>query len=353
MAEWRDSVAEEFGEDVFQTGFSGDVLSTGSFILDYILGIGGFPCGAIVELFGSEGSWKTTMALETLKATMKAGKPILFLDYESTISYAYLDKLGIDTKLFREFHIFPRTMEDGFMLMKRFCERFNNGLIITDSVAAMPPVSDIQKMKEVIGQVKVGSQAQVMSVAMRQMTQYIRKSNHCVIFTNQERSKIDTMGKGIQRKTTPGGAAVKFYSAVRVQMEVIPPAIKEKIENPLTGLVTEEVVGLNVQVRVLKNRFAPNLRRATLVFRMDEGLDNLTSAIWIAEGMGLIKKRGAYYTIDEKYSGEALGGRKVHGVERVRQYFQSNPEIGYMLQTDIEKFLSEKSNTGDDSNEST
>lgn len=351
MAEWHKDVTDEFGDDVFQTGFSGDVLSTGSFVLDFILGIGGFPCGAIVELFGSEGSWKTTMALETLKATMKAGKPIMFLDYESTISYDYLDKLQIDTKAFKEFHIFPKTMEDGFMLMKRFCERYGQGLIVVDSVAAMPPVSDVKKMEDIIGQVKVGSQAQVMSVAMREMTRVFRMANACVIFTNQQRSKIDTMGRGIQRKTTPGGAAVKFYSAMRIQMEVVPPSIKEKRTDPLSGKEIEEVVGLNVQVRVLKNRFAPNLRRATLVFRMDEGLDNITSAIWIAEGMGLIKKRGAYYTLDEKYSGEALGGRKIHGVERVRQYFQNDPEIGYMLQTDIEKFLSDKSKIGEISND--
>ena len=351
MAEWHKDVITEFGDDVFQTGFSGDVLSTGSFVLDFVLGIGGFPCGAIVELFGSEGSWKTTLALESLKATMKAGKPIMFLDYESTISYDYLEKLKIDTKVFREFHIFPKSMEDGFMLMKRFCERYPGGLIVVDSVAAMPPISDIKKMEKIIGQVKVGSQAQVMSVAMREMTRVFRLSNTCVLFTNQERSKIDIMGRGIQRKTTPGGAAVKFYSAMRIQMEVVPPAIKEEKTDVLTGKLIEEVVALNVQVRVLKNRFAPNMRRTTLVFRMDEGLDNTTSAIWIAIAAGFIKKTGSYYTIDEKYSGEALGGQKVHGFDRLRKFFTNSPEIRYTLQTDIEKFLSQKSNIGEQSND--
>jgi recombination protein RecA len=350
MSEWKKDIETEFGSDVYQTGFSGDVHSTGSFILDFLLGIGGYPCGAIVELFGSEGSWKTTLALIALKTAMEKGVPFLFLDFESTISYEYLRKLGIDVDKFRQYHIFPETMEDGFMVMKRFCERYEKGLIVVDSVAAMPPISDVEKMEKIIGQVKIGSQAQVMSIAMREMTRVFRMANCCVVFTNQERSKIDTMGRGLGRKTTPGGAAVKFYSAMRIQMEVYPPAIKEKRVDTLSGKVIEEVVGLNVQARVLKNRFAPSLRRATLSFRMDEGLDNITPALWIASAIGLVKKKGAFYTIDEKYSGEALGGRKEHGFERLRKYFVDNPEIKDKLLTDIVGYLSE-SKKGEESDD--
>jgi recombination protein RecA len=211
----------------------------------------------------------------------------------------------------------------------------------------MPPISDIKKMEEVIGQAKVGSQAQVMSVAMRQMTRYFREANHCVIFTNQERSKIDTV-RGLGGKTTPGGAAVKFYASLRLQLEIRPPAIKEKVESPLTGKVIEQIVALNVEVRAIKNKLAPSYRKGNIVLRMDEGIDDLSSVLYIAQAMGLIKKKGAFYTVDEKYSGEALGGYKAHGMERLRTYFLENPSEGYTLLGDVKQFLFSKLKQGEE-----
>lgn len=343
MSEWQDEISTEFGANVFHAGFSGDTISTGSFVLDFLTGIGGFPCGAIVELFGNEGSWKTTLLLTAFKLAMEQERPFLFLDYESTISYDWLVRLGIDIEAFRPYHILPETMEDGFMVMKRFCERYTKGLIGVDSVAAMPPITDVEKMKEVIGQVRVASQAQVMSRAMRQMCSVYKRSNTCVVFTNQERSNIDTMGRHLGRKTTPGGAAVKFYSALRIQMESHPPAITVDKVNPISGKITKEIVGMNVRVKTIKNRFAPSLRQSSIVFRMDEGLDNLHSALKVAEHLGLVKSKGkGYYTIDEKFSGEALGGLKVHGFEKLRQHFTDNPDMSDLLLSDVTTFLVER-----------
>jgi acetylornithine/succinyldiaminopimelate/putrescine aminotransferase len=195
-------------------------------------------------------------------------------------------------------------------------------------------------MKEVIGQVRVASQAQVMSRAMRQMCSVFKKANHCVIFTNQERSNIDTMGRGLGRKTTPGGAAVKFYSAMRIQMEAVPPGITVETMNPVTGKVNKEIVALNIRVKTIKNRFAPSLRQSNIVFRMDEGLDNLYSALKVAEHIGLVKSKGkGYFILDEKYSGEALGGLKIHGSEKLRQHFKDNPKEHDMLLTDVKDYL--------------
>jgi len=343
MAEWQDEITTEFGANVFHAGFSGDTISTGSIVLDFLTGINGLPCGAIVELFGNEGSWKTTLLLTILHLAMKQGRPILYLDYESTISYAWLKRLGIDTKAFKPYHILPSTMEDGFMIMNRFCERYKNGVIGVDSVAAMPPITDVEKMKEVIGQVRVASQAQVMSRAMRQMCSVFKRANHCVIFTNQERSNIDTMGRSLGKKTTPGGAAVKFYSAMRIQMEAVPPGITVETENPVTGKVTKEIVALNIRVKTIKNRFAPSLRQSNIVFRMDKGLDNLYTAIKIAEHVGFISHKGkGRYQLDERYSGEALGGMKMHGIDNLWQYFEDNPKERDLLIADVTDFLAKR-----------
>lgn len=339
MTEWREDIEKEFGTEVYQTGFSGDIVKTGSFIVDLLTGVGGFPCGAIVEAFGTEGSGKTTLALTTLKGALEEARPVLFLDWESTITDQYLLKLDIDPTKFRDYRILPDSMEDGFMVMNRFCERYKNGLIINDSVAAMPPLSDVTKMKEIIGQVKVASQAQVMSVAMRQMVKVFRRSNTCVIFLNQERSNIDTLGRGLGRKTTPGGAAVKFYSALRIQMEIKPPPLKIQEIDPLTNKKVDQIVALVVEVRVIKNRLAPSYRRGRIVLRFDEGIDNVSSALWVAEHMGLIKKKGAFYALAEEFSGEIAGERKEHGFERVRKYFADNPDLRYKLMEKVNQFL--------------
>lgn len=339
MTEWREDIEREFGLEVYQTGFSGDIIKSGSFVVDILTGVGGFPCGAISEVFGTEGSGKTTLALATLKNALEEDRPSLFLDWESTITEPYLVKLNIDPSKFRDYRILPDSMEDGFMVMNRFCERYKNGLIINDSVAAMPPLSDVSKMKEVIGQVKVASQAQVMSVAMRQMVKVFKRSNTCVLFLNQERSNIDTLGRGLGRKTTPGGAAVKFYSSLRVQMEIKPPPIKIQEVDLLTNIKSDKIVGLVVEVRIIKNRLAPSFRRGKLVIRMDEGIDNVTSALWVAEYMGLIKKKGAFYSISEDFSGEALGERKIHGFEQVRNYFAYSSDLRYKLLERVNCYL--------------
>ena len=185
--------------------------------------------------------------------------------------------------------------------------------------------------------------AQVMSNAFRQMVNVIRKAQIGVIFTNQERSVIDTTGRATAPKTTPGGAALKFYSAIRLKLE-IRSSIKESKLDVLSGADNDVVTALEVVVTVLKNKLAPSYRRGKIYIRMDEGIDNLMSALRIAEFMGWISKRGAYYLLDKKYSGDTLGEKKEHGFERVRKYFISNPEIRYLLMADVKSYLSENLN---------
>jgi len=232
-------------------------------------------------------------------------------------------------------------MEDGWMIINRFCEapQHKGGLIVVDSVAAMPPMADLEKAKLILGQVRVASMAQVMSVAFRQMLNTIRKAQVGMIFLNQERSLIDTTGRSLGQKTTPGGAALKFYSSIRLKME-IRGAIKEDKKDVLSGANKEIVTGLDVQVTVLKNTLAPSFRSGKIVLRMDEGIDNLTSAIRVGEHLGLISKKGAYYVVAESLGVDSLGGHKEHGFERLRRFFADNKEVTKSLMESVIAYLS-------------
>ncbi|MCK4496758.1 MAG: hypothetical protein KAU24_01080, partial [Candidatus Aenigmarchaeota archaeon] len=209
MDKWRIEIESQFGSDIFRSGFGGDVVSSGSFVVDYLTGIGGYPLGSIIEIFGKEGSGKTTLALSAIKQALDKKMPVLYEDYESTVSDEYLKKLHIDPEVLKDYRVFPESMEDGWMVMRRFCEQYESGLMVVDSLAAMPPKFDIKKMEEVIGQTKVASAAAVMSIALKQMTGVVKRRNMCLIFVNQERSRIDTFKSIAGGKTTPGGVAVK------------------------------------------------------------------------------------------------------------------------------------------------
>lgn len=344
MPTWREDLETEFGERIFRSGFSGEVVPTGSFVVDFLTGIGGFPLGSITEIFGDEGSGKTTLGLEMIKRALKVKRPVLYLDYESTVSDGYLVKLGIDPDVLKDYRLFPDSMEDGWMLTKRFCERPENkgGIVLVDSLAAMPPEFDKKKMSEVIGQTMVGSMAQVMSVACRQMTGVFREANVAMIFVNQERSKIDLMSRLGAKKTTPGGVAVKFYAALRLQL-MLRGSVKMSDVDILTGVKGDKVVGVDVAVRIIKNKFAASYRQGFIHIRMDEGIDNIYSALKVAERTGFISAgRGGRYELDERYSGDSLGRKKIHGRESVRKYFADNPSEWNKLMGDINKFLKEK-----------
>jgi len=342
MTKWREDIERQFGANIFRSGFSGDVLPSGSFVVDYLTGIGGYPLGSIIEIFGQEGSGKTTLVLSAIKEALKRRMPVLYEDFESTVSDEYLGKLHIRPGILKDYRVFPASMEDGWMVILRFCEKYENGLIVVDSLAAMPPKFDIEKMKEVIGQTKVASAAAVMSVALKQMTKVIRERNMCLIFVNQERSKIDIsrgLGGG---KTTPGGAAVKFYSAIRMKLRLNTP-IKASQLDIFAGGKRDRVVAIEVGIYVDKNKYAPSYRHAPIYIRMDEGIDNIHSAIKVGQNLGFIEQKAAgRYYLDEKYSGDTLGRHQEHGLENLRRYFATNPSEWGKLIKDIMKKLSEK-----------
>jgi len=345
MSGWREDLEKKFGATIFRTGFGGEVVSSGSFVVDFLTGIGGFPLGHMVELFGQEGCGKTTVTLATIKCALDKGMPVLYLDFESTVSDAYLRRLGIDPAVLVDYRVFPESLEDGWMIIKQFCERYQNGLIAVDSLAAVPPKFDVEKMQEIIGQTKVASMALVMSIALKQMTKVLKESNNCLIFVNQERSKIMTRGVLATSKTTPGGAAVKFFAALRVQMKLLRPYQAQDVD-VLDGQKKDNVVGIESGVIVVKNKFAPSYRKGRVYVRMNEGIDNVHSAIQVGLHMGVLQKKGSFYYADEKYSGDVLGKKKEHGLERLRKYFVSNPEEFNKLMMDISAYLAEKISQG-------
>jgi len=345
MTEWRDALEGKFGEEIFRSGFSGAVLPTGSFIVDYLTGIGGFPLGSIVELFGKEGCGKTTLALSAIKEALDAKRPILYEDYECTTSDSYLKKLGIDPAALKGYRVTPRSMEDGWMIIKWFCEQHQNGLIVVDSVAAMPPLHDIEKMKEIIGHTKVASMAGVMSVALREMVNVFKESNNCILFVNQERANVDTMQRLTGTRTTPGGFALKYYAGLRLQMQLRGGSIKVTEDDVFAGESSAVVKAVEVWVNVVKNNFGANYRRGRIYVRLDEGIDNILSAIKIGVSLGLIQERGGgRFFLDEKYSGDTLGGKKIHGLEHVRKYFLNEPESWYCYMRDLRSYLNQKLN---------
>lgn len=342
MLDWRNEIEKEFGTGVFRSGFGGDVLSSGSFVIDFLTGIGGYPLGSMIEIFGKEGSGKTTLALSAIKEALDRKMPVLYEDYESTLSDEYLGKLHVDSELLKDYRVFPESMEDGWMVMKRFCEQYENGLMVVDSLAAMPPKFDVEKMKEVIGQTKVASAASVMSIALKQMTGVIKKRNMCLIFVNQERSKIDTF-KGISgSKTTPGGVAIKFYAGMRIKTRLNKPVMASQLD-VFVGGKRDRVIAIEVGVYIDKNKFAPSFRHAPIYIRMDEGIDNIHSAIKVGLNLGFVEQKGGgRFYLDERYSGDTLGKHQEHGVENLRKYFVSNPSEWKKFIKDIMSQLAQK-----------
>jgi recombination protein RecA len=346
MTDWRDDLESQFGSSIFRSGFGGDVLPSGSFVIDYLTGIGGYPLGSIVEIFGKEGSGKTTLALSAIYEALKKEMPVLYEDFESTVSDKYLKKLGINPDSMVDYRVFPESMEDGWMVMKRFCEKYKNGLMVVDSLAAMPPKFDIEKMKEVIGQTKVASAAAVMSIALKQMTKVVKERNMCLIFVNQERSKIDTFKAIAGSKTTPGGAAVRYFAGVRIKTRLNKP-VKASQFDVLVGGKRDRVIAIEVGIYIDKNKFAPSYRHAPIYIRMDEGVDNLSSAIKVGEHLGFVEqKRGGRFYLDERYSGDTLGKHQEHGLENLRRYFATNPSEWQKFIKDIMNKLSEKLKNG-------
>ncbi len=288
-----------------------DVIPTGSIALDIALGVGGFPRGRIIEIFGPEASGKTSLALSVVAQAQKMGGVAAFVDAEHALDPTWAEVIGVnlDELLISQ----PDTGEQALEIVETLVRSGAVDVIVIDSVAALVPRAEIEGE---MGDAMIGIQARLMSQALRKLTAAISKSKTIVIFTNQIRHKIGVMFGNPE--TTPGGLALKFYSSIRLDMRKI-EAIKEG----------EVVIGSRHRVRVVKNKIAPPFRVAEFDILNNVGISKSSDLLGTALELGLVVRSGAFF----KYGKEMLG----QGLQAARIYLDENPKLAKQIEVDIWK----------------
>lgn len=315
-------ITKQFGKDAIMrmgdqpTTEGLDVVSTGSFTLDYALGIGGLPRGRIVEIYGAESSGKTTLTLHIVAEMQKLGGTCAFIDAEHALDPTYARNLGVqvDDLILSQ----PDSGEQALEITDSLVRSGAVDLIVIDSVAALVPRSEIEGE---MGDALPGLQARLMSQALRKLTSSIKRSNTLVVFINQTRQKIGVVYGSAE--TTTGGNALKFYSTIRMEIR-------------RTGGVKkgEEVFGNETRVKVVKNKVAPPFKTAEFEILYGEGISREGEVIDLGVEANLIEKSGAWFS----YNGQKIGQGKV----AARQWLKEHPEEMQLLEEKLRVFLKEK-----------
>ena len=290
-----------------------DVVSSGSLLLDQALGVGGFPKGRIIEIFGPESSGKTTIALHAIAEVQKTGGRAAFIDAEHALDPVYARKLGVDIDelLLSQ----PDTGEQALEIVEALVRSEAMSIIVIDSVAALVPQAEIEGE---MGDSHVGLQARLMSQALRKLSGIINKTNTICIFINQLREKVGVMFGNPE--TTPGGRALKFYSTVRLDVRR-----GEQIK------VGGDVLGNKTNIKVVKNKVAPPFRTAEVEIMYGEGISKVGEIIDLASNLGIIDKSGAWFS----YKGEKIG----QGKENVKLVLKNNPAMYKEIEDKVRKSL--------------
>ncbi|HPD94295.1 MAG: recombinase RecA [Bacteroidales bacterium] len=288
-------------------------ISSGSIALDTALGIGGYPRGRVVEIFGPESSGKTTLAIHAIAEAQKSGGIAAIIDAEHAFDRTYAEKLGVDveTLLISQ----PDNGEQALEIADNLIRSGAIDIIVIDSVAALTPKAEIEGE---MGDSKMGLQARLMSQALRKLTATISKTNTCCIFINQLRDKIGIMFGNPE--TTTGGNALKFYSSVRVDIR--------KLNQLKDG---DESKGNRVRVKIVKNKMAPPFKKAEFDIMYGEGISRVGEIIDLGVEMNIIKKSGSWYSYGETKLGQ--------GRDAVIQLLKDNPELASELETKIREQL--------------
>lgn len=283
-----------------------EVIPTGSIALNAALGVGGYPKGRIIEIYGPESSGKTTLAIHAIAEAQKAGGIVAFIDAEHAFDRFYAAKLGVDID--NLWISQPDNGEQALEIAEQLIRSSAIDIIVIDSVAALTPKAEIEGD---MGDNKVGLQARLMSQALRKMTSAISKTNTTCIFINQLREKIGVMFGNPE--TTTGGNALKFYASVRLDIRKGQP-IKDG----------EEVIGNQTRVKVVKNKVAPPFRRAEFDIMFGEGISRSGEIVDLGAELGIIKKSGSWYSYNDTKLGQ--------GRDAAKQCIQDNPELAEELE---------------------
>ncbi len=290
-----------------------EVIPTGSIALNAALGVGGYPKGRIIEIYGPESSGKTTLALHAIAETQKEGGVAAFIDAEHAFDRFYAAKLGVNVNdlLISQ----PDNGEQALEIADQLIRSSAIDIIVVDSVAALTPKAEIEGD---MGENKVGLQARLMSQALRKLTSTISKTNTTCIFINQLREKIGiTFGNP---ETTTGGNALKFYASVRLDIRKV-TTIKDG-DTPIGNLV---------RVKVVKNKVAPPFRKAEFEITFGEGISHVGEIVDLGVALNIIKKSGSWYSYGETRLGQ--------GRDAVKKMLSDNPELCDELETKISQAL--------------
>ena len=291
-----------------------DAISTGSLGLDVALGVGGFPRGRIVEIYGPESSGKTTLAIHAIAEAQKAGGIAAFIDAEHAFDRFYAEKLGVDINnlLISQ----PDIGEHALEIVDNLIRSGAIDIIVIDSVAALTPRSEIEGE---MGDSKVGLHARLMSQALRKLTGTISKTGTVCIFINQLREKIGVMFGNPE--TTTGGNALKFYASIRLDIRR-----STQIKNG------EDVMGNRVKVKVVKNKVAPPFRKAEFDILYGSGISKIGEIIDLGVEAGVIKKSGSWFSYEDTKLGQ--------GRDAVKELLTDNPELMEQMEKKIKDLIS-------------
>lgn len=308
----KGSIMKMGDEEVVKT----EVISSGSIALNVALGVGGYPRGRVIEIYGPESSGKTTLAIHAIAEAQKAGGVAAFIDAEHAFDRFYAEKLGvnIDELLISQ----PSSGEEALEITEQLIRSSALDLVVIDSVAALTPKAELEGE---MGDSKMGLQARLMSQALRKLTGTISKTNTTCMFINQLREKIGVMFGNPE--TTTGGNALKFYSSVRLDIRRI-GSVKDG----------EDMKGNHTRVRVVKNKVAPPFRKAEFDILYGEGISRLGEIVDLGSDLGIIKKSGSWYSYEETRLGQ--------GREAAKTSIKDNPELAEELEKLIFEALSVK-----------
>jgi recombination protein RecA len=285
------------------------VIPSGSVGLNVALGVGGYPRGRVIEIYGPESSGKTTLAIHAIAEAQKAGGIAAFIDAEHAFDRFYAEKLGVDVE--NLWISQPDSGEQALEITEQLIRSSAIDIIVIDSVAALTPKAELEGE---MGESKMGLQARLMSQALRKLTAAINKTNTTCIFINQLRDKIGVMFGSPE--TTTGGNAMKFYASIRIDIRKGAP-IKDG----------DEVKGNQTKVKVVKNKLAPPFRKAEFDIMFGEGISKVGELVDLGSELEIIKKSGSWYSYNETKIGQ--------GREAAKECFRDNPELTEEIETKI------------------